>query len=807
MNMVYLEGLPMKHELTVAQIHRACPPQLFDVAAGEPTGALETIIGQDRAVRALRFGLGIKSKGFNIYVAGLPGTGKTTAVKQFLEELARTKPVPPDWCYVHDFDNIDRPNAILLPPGKAGQFKADLDSLLRSVIQDIRSAFESEEYIRQQEAIIKSYEQKKQAIFETLNQQASQLGFILQASPMGLLTVPLLNGKPLSENDFMALSPADKEHISSKQQEMQGILETSIRQGKSQDKKAHEAIQELDQRVTAYTISPHIQDLSEKYGEVAEVVEYLQGVQEDIIQNRTRFKSEPSEQAEPPSPLQEPRELFLKRYQVNILVDNSKLTGAPVVLESNPTHGNLCGRIEQEARFGALTTDFTLIRKGCLHQANGGYLVLPVIDLLRNPLAWETLKRALENHEIAIEDVGEKLGLISTKSLRPEPIPLDVKVILIGPPDIYQLLMQFDEKFNELFKVKADFDSQIEWNEANLSDYGAFAHKVCNAENLIHLDSSGLARLVEHGARLVEHQNKLTTRFGEVADVIREAAYYASRAGAAFVTAEHVLMAIEERTYRSSLIQERIQEMISQGVIMIDVSGEQVGQVNGLSVFELGDIAFGQPNRITASIALGRGGVIDIEREAKLGGPIHTKGVLILSGYLAEKFAQDRPISLSARLVFEQNYSGVEGDSASSTELYALLSAISELPVKQGVAVTGSVNQKGQAQAIGGVNEKIEGFFEVCKARGLTGDQGVIIPTSNVENLMLKESVVAAVQEGKFHLWSVDSIEEGIELLTGVKAGLRSPEGGFEEGSVFARVDARMQNLADRLATFGSERD
>jgi lon-related putative ATP-dependent protease len=556
-----------------------------------------------------------------------------------------------------------------------------------------------------------------------------------------------------------------------------------------------------------YTISPHIQDLIEKYHEVPEVVDFLQRVQDDIIQNRSRFKSDPSEQAEPPSPMQEPREVFLKRYQVNVLVDNSKLSGAPVVLETNPTHSNLCGRIEQEARFGALTTDFTLIRKGCLHQANGGYLVLPVVDLLRNPLAWETLKRALENHEIAIEDVGEKLGLISTKSLRPEPIPLDVKVILIGSPEIYQLLMQFDEKFNELFKVKADFDSQIEWNEANLDDYAAFVLKVCKNENLNYLDSSGLARLVEHGARLAGHQQKLTTRFGEVADVIREAGYYSSLEGAPATTAKHVLTAIEERYYRSSLTQERIQELIVQGVLKIDVTGEKVGQVNGLSVFELGGIAFGQPNRITASIALGRGGVIDIEREAKLGGPIHTKGVLILSGYLAEKFAQNRPLSLSARLVFEQNYAGVEGDSASSTELYALLSAIADLPIKQGIAVTGSVNQKGQVQAIGGVNEKIEGFFEVCKALGLTGEQGVIIPASNAENLMLKESVVAEVQEGKFHLWSIDAIDEGIEILTGVKAGRRSPEGGFEEGGVFARVDARLQELAERLAKFGKEEE
>ncbi len=797
----------MIRALSAEQIHRVCPPHMIDVASSEEVSAPETIIGQDRAVRSLRFGLGIKGKGFNIYVAGLPGTGKTTAVKQFLEEVARDQLAPPDWCYVHDFDNIDRPNAIRLPAGLAVQFKTDVENLLRSVVQDIRSAFESEEYLAQQEEIIKSFEKNKQAIFEGLNQQAAQHGFVLQASPMGLLTVPMRAGKPLSEADFMALSPAEQEELSKKQQEMQTILETSIRQGKSQDKKAREAIQELDKRVATYAIHPHIQDLLEKYAELAEIVGFLERVRDDLIENRARFKAGPGEGAEAPLPAQEPREIFLRRYQVNVLVDNSKLAGAPVVLETNPTYTNLCGRVEQEARFGALTTDFTLIRKGCLHQANGGYLVLPVIDLLRNPLAWETLKRALENNQIAIEDAGEKLGFMVTRSLRPEPIPLDVKVVLIGSMEIYQILLQADEKFSELFKVKADFDSQIDWNEANLGDYIAFVHKVCQSENLKHLDNSGLARLVEHGARLAGHQQKLATRFGEVADVMREASFYATQQDQPYVSAEHVRKAIEERTYRSSLVQERIQELITQGVLKIDVRGAQVGQVNGLAVFELGDIAFGQPNRITASISLGRSGVIDIEREAKLGGPIHTKGVLILSGYLAEKFAQEQPLSLSARLVFEQNYSGVEGDSASSTELYALLSALAELPIKQGIAVTGSVNQKGEVQAIGGVNEKIEGFFEVCSAMGLSGEQGVVIPASNVDNLMLKENIVTAVQEGKFHIWAVETIEDGIEILTGVRAGQRLAEGLFEAGSVFARVEARLKSLAERLAQFGRERE
>lgn len=793
----------MIQELNAQAVHRVCPPDVFESLGTPERGTLETIIGQERAVRALQFGLGIKSKGFNVYVAGLPGTGKTTAVKQFLEDIAQNQPVPWDWCYVHDFENIDRPNAIRFPAGKAVEFRRDMENLLRVIVQNIRSVFESEEYVSQQEEIIRSFDQKKQAIFDTLNQQASQLGFVLQATPMGLLTVPLREGKPLNEQEFLALSQAEKDLISKKQQEMQEKLEASIRQGKSQDKEARQSIQELEQRVVTYTIDPHFQELKEKYAGLPEVGEYLERVRQDIVENRARFKPEQSEQPQIPLPLQEPRELFFKRYQVNILVDHSRLSGAPVILETNPTFANLCGRVEQEARFGALTTDFTLIRKGCLHQANGGYLVLPALDVLRNPLAWETLKRALENQEIAIEDAGEKLGVIVTRSLRPEPIPLDVKVILIGPPDIYQLLLQHDEKFIELFKVKADFDSQFEWNEANLGDYAAFTRKVCTTENLVHLDDYGLARLVEHGARLAGRQDKLTTRFGEVADVIREASYYALLAGAAQTTAEHVHQAIEQRYYRSSLVRERLQELIAQEVMKIEVSGERTGQVNGLSVYQLGDITFGQPNKITASISLGQEGVIDIEREAKLGGPIHTKGVLILSGYLSEKFAQDKPLSLNARVVFEQSYTGVEGDSASSTEVYALLSALSGAPIKQGIAVTGSVNQKGEIQAIGGVNEKIEGFFDICQIKGLSGEQGVLIPASNVENLMLKEEVVTAIRDGRFHIWSVDTIDEGIEILTGVKAGLRLDSGAFEGDTIFARVDARLQTLAERIKTFG----
>jgi lon-related putative ATP-dependent protease len=503
-----------------------------------------------------------------------------------------------------------------------------------------------------------------------------------------------------------------------------------------------------------------------------------------------------------PSQVKEPVE---KRYQVNIVTDNSSQKGAPVILEPNPSYNNLFGRIEQEARFGTLVTDFTLIRGGSLHQANGGYIVLPVNDLIRNPLAWDSLKRALTNDVIEIEDVSEKLSFATTKSLKPQPIPLNIKVILVGKPDIYQALLSYDEHFIELFKVKADFDSQMPRNMENTLNYSRFVSHLCEVEELRHLDSKALARIVEHGSRLADDQEKLSTRFGEISDVVREANYYAQLDGSDQIHVEQIRKAIDEHFYRSSLYQGRIIEMIERGVIKIDITGEQVGQVNGLSVLEMGDVMFGQPNRITASIGLGRSGLMDIEREAELGGPTHSKGVMILGGFLAEKFSQDKPLSLSARLVFEQSYSGVDGDSASSTELYAILSALSGLPIRQAIAVTGSVNQKGTVQAIGGVNQKIEGYFLVCKSIGLTGDQGVLIPESNLSNLMLKEEVLEAARAGKFHIWPVSSIEDGIEVLTGVPAGKLELNGTFTEGSVFNKVNQRLQRMADTLVKFKSD--
>jgi lon-related putative ATP-dependent protease len=792
-------------ELAVDRLRKVCDARTMGCLTSAEMTGLETLIGQERAMRALRFGLGIQELGFNIYVAGLPGTGKATAVRQFLEDLAAEKAAPSDWCYVNDFDDPYRPRALQLPPGRGKALEEDMQRLVEAVQDEIRRAFESEEYATQRDQIVHAFEQRREELLAQVTEQAEREGFLIQVTSIGLATIPARKGKPLSEEEFVALSDKERHEISQKRDAIQGALEAAFRQTRGMESDAREAVGKLDQQIALYAISHLMEDAKTRYSNLSEVVTYLGEVQKDILQHLDEFRAEPEAEEKNVTPFLAQRDAGgpFTRYQVNVVVDNSTLTGAPVIVESNPTYGNLFGRVEQEAQFGALVTDFTMIRGGALHQANGGHLVMHVEELLPNAFSWDSLKRALANREIAIEDASERLGFMTTKSLRPEPIPLRVKVILIGRPDVYNLLRAYDEDFAELFKVKADFDTRMDRTDENVRDYAAFVCSLCEREGLKHLDSSALSRIVEHGARIAEDQEKLSTRFGEIADVIREAGYYAAQEEAQYVSAAHVQKAIDERFYRSSLIQERIQEMIARDSIKIAVAGECVGQVNGLSVIGLGDIAFGQPSRITVSLSLGREGLIDIEREAKLGGPIHTKGVLILSGYLAEKYAQDRPLSLSARLVFEQSYGGVEGDSASSTELYAMLSSLSGLPIKQGIAVTGSVNQKGEVQAIGGVNEKIEGFYAVCKAKGLTGVQGVIVPKSNVQNLMLKEEVVEAVRDGQFHVWAVKTVDEGIEILTGVQAGQRQEDGTFEEETVNKLVDERLRTMAERMKEFG----
>ena len=764
---------------------------------------LTEIIGQDRAVRALNFGLKIQDKGFNIYIAGVPGTGRETAVVNFLSEIAKTRPVPPDWCYVYNFKDPNRPNALRLPPGKGAEFAKDLEQFVPELKGALKVAFESDEYSRRRSDTLKAIEAEREVVTKQVNQMAADAGFLLQRTPIGLMLIPIVNGRPVNDQDFTQLPPQLQQQIQERRSALQEDLRGAMKQFRDIETKMNEAVRQLNRNVASFALEPIFSALKEKYSECNEVIDYLGEVEEDILDNLSSIlRGEEQEQPQLPFVMPGTRVDPTDRYKVNLIVDNSGMKGAPVVMENNPTYPRLFGATEKEARFGALVTDYTMIRAGAAHMANGGFLVVPVEGLFVDPVVWESLKRTIANEKLEIEEPAARLGFILSRSLRPEPIPFNAKIIIIGDPQVYQLLFARDKDFNELFKVKADFDTSMDRNETNIRLYADFICSICNKEGLLHLDTTGIAGVIEYSSRLAADQKKMSTQFAIVADIIREANFYANEEGSGLITRKHINMALEEKVYRSNLIEKKIDEMIARNVILIDTEGEKIGQVNGLAVLSLGDYGFGKPNKITASVGVGRKGIIDIEREAQMGGPTHTKGVMILGGYLNQKYAQDEPLSLTARLAFEQSYSGVDGDSASSTELYSLLSALSEKPIKQYLAVTGSVNQKGEVQAIGGVNEKIEGFYEVCKVKGLTGKEGCVIPRSNVENLMLKEEVVEAIKEGQFHIYPVGMTEEGIEVLTGVRAGEKRPDGTYEEGTINFLVQKRLSEMAEQMKEY-----
>ena len=780
------------------QLRKRFDPNMLGFETLAELEPLEGIVGQARAAAALRFGLEVEAEGFHIYVAGPPSIGKMTMVRLFLEELAKRKPTPPDWCYVHNYDDPYQPLVLELPPGRGRELQQDMRHLLEQVRRELPRAFESEEYTNRRDELGRQLEQQRSQLMEAFGEKAQQNGFLFQLTPIGIALIPLIGGRPITEQDYQALPAPIREEIQQRRATLEMELKQTLRQIRELERQTRQQLEELDKQVALTAVGGLMEDLIEKYSDLPPVKSYLERTQQDILENIGLFRGErPAWLPEGmPIPLLWLQEVAFRKYQVNVLVDNSQQQGAPVVIEHNPSHSNLFGRVEKEAQFGALYTDFTLIKPGALHRANGGYLIIPIEELLRSPFSWESLLRALRSGQIEIEDPIETLGFAVAKTIRPQPMPLRAKVILVGSPLYYYLLSAFDDEFGELFRVKAEFDTRMEISEQNIRDFLRFLCSVCCKQNLRPLDNTGAARMLEYALRLASDQQKLSTHFGSLVSVLQEAHYWAVQEGATQISARHVDKALEQKVYRSNLLQERIQELIQRGVILIDTQGEAIGQVNGLSVINLIDYEFGRPSRITASVRPGNAGVVDIEREVKLGGPIHSKGVMILTGYLAATYLPDAPLTLSARLVFEQSYEGVEGDSASSAELYALLSAIAEVPLKQSIAVTGSVNQRGEIQAIGGVNEKIEGFYEVCKAQGLTGEQGVIIPKANLQHLMLKEEVVEAVREGKFHIWAISHVNEGLEILSGLPAGERDADGKFPEGSFNARVEARLREFS-----------
>ena len=770
---------------------------------------VDRTVGQDRAIQSLEFGLSIRTHGHNIYVSGVPGTGRGTTVMSTIEALAKGLPPSGDWCYVYNFRDPYHPSAFGLPPGMGSQLADDMKTLVEAARREIGRLFQSEGYQQRRQQIISEMERRRDVLFRELDVAGRQRGLTVQFSPAGIMTVPLHEDRAITPEEYQQLPEDQREQLRDAGEAFNEHLVTFMNRVRELEQAASDALRELDRQGAIFAVGHLVEQLEQKYAAFPQIVSYLTSVQTDMIENLQDFREErdgqpPASggQGQFPVQLSQVKDTF-GRYQVNVLVDNREPTGAPVVMELNPTYYNLMGRIEFQPALGTLQTNFRTIKPGALHRANGGYLVLQAKDVLSHPFSWDALKRALDCSEIVIENIGEMTSLIPTVSLRPDPIPLNVKVVIIGNPMLYNLLYHMDEDFRKQFKVKADFDIEMDRTPENVTVYAGFVRARVDQDKLLHFHRSAVAKVVEFGSRLLEDQEKLATRFIEIGDLAAESSYWAQQAGSNLVMREHVEKAEREKDFRSSLVREKVQEVIRQNIIKIDTEGSAIGQINGLSVMDIGDFLFGTPSRITAEVSMGADGIINVEREIEMSGRIHSKGVLVLSGYLKGRFAREFPLSLSASLTFEQLYNDVDGDSASSTELYCILSALAEVPLRQDIAVTGSVNQRGDIQAVGGVQYKIEGFYDVCKQRGLTGSQGVIIPRSNVRHLMLKDDVVDAVRAGRFHVYAIDTVEEGIELLTGVPAGSRQPDGAYPEGTVFEKVRARLEENADRLREYG----
>jgi len=792
-----------------------CDTSLLPFTCTADMTPLEDFIGQARAIRAIEFGLGVNKPGFNIFVTGLTGTGKTSIIKAFLKKITGEKripqedsPFPEDWCYVYNFIDPDRPQAVNIRRGWGKVLKRDMEELVQTLQREASKTFESEEFARQRQAMVEQAQKKQQEIMERLMEEARTSGFTLRFSPSGMALIPLKEGRPMQEEDYLSLEPEKKKALEEKRSEIERQVEEALREGKRLERQIADRLQALEQQAGEYLVRIPLTELKEKYRDYPKVVHYLIAVRDHILMNLPRFiKGAEGERAAAPfaalQSVEAASDPFLP-YRINVFVDNSDTQGPPIILETNPTYHNLLGVVEKRPVLGGFITDFTHIKAGSISRANGGYLVLYDRDVLANPGVWEALQRVIKNRELRIEEPATFFGWLPPQGLRPDPIPTDAKVIMIGDPLLYHTLSSFDPDFRETFKVKADFNFEIDRSDDNIVAYACFISAYCGREGLRHFDPSGVARVIEYGARLVEDQEKLSTRFSDVVDLLIESNYWAEKAASELVTGEHVEKAIEEKTFRLNLIEERLRQMIAEGTLLVDVAGLAVGQVNGLAIYQLGDFSFGKPSRITAKTFMGRGGIINIEREAKLSGKTHDKGVLILSGYLGAKYAQDRPLSLSASLCFEQSYEGIDGDSASSTELYAILSSLSGVPIKQGIAVTGSVNQNGEIQAIGGINRKIEGFFDVCRIKGFTGEQGVLVPRANLRNLMLRRDVVEAVEQGKFYIYAVSSIDEGMEVLSGMAAGARDSQGRYPASSLNGLVEKRLEDYSDRLRRFAA---
>ena len=771
------------------------------------TGELEIesaeLIGQQRGAEALRFGLNIKSKGYNIYVSGLPGTGRTTFATQYAEELAKNEETPPDLCYVYNFANPKSPKALMLPTGMGKILQEEMDELIERLQEELPKVFNTKDVENQKSEIMKGFQEWRDEMIKEMTDEAKKQNFGIKTTNSGMYFVPIVDGEVISEDQYEELSQEQKDNISQHSEVVQKQASEVMRLIRDFEKNTRKEIEDFEYTIALFTVGHHVSILLEKYAEFEDITTYLMAVKEDILDDMEAFIEQESEEEEtlqfilPWYSKRNASEAFTK-YKVNVLVDNSHLSGAPVIVDFNPTYTNLVGEIEYDNEYGNLITDFLKIKPGLLHKANGGYLILQAYDVLTNHHVWETLRRTMLTGQLVTEPMREYTTGVAVSGNRPEPFPIDFKILMVGDHFFYNILYEYDDAFQKLFKINADFDYEMTSNKKNIKSLAMFIKRFSSQENLLDFDAQAVLRLVEYSSRLAENQEKITTCFNKICEILVESNTWAKLDGADVITADYVIKAIDQRNKRLSLYEDKLSEMIEKGVIMISTSGKKVGEINGLAVLDMGDYVFAKPSKITATTYVGKAGIVNIEKEAEMSGNIHEKGVQVLTGYLGQIYAQEFPLSLSCRLCFEQSYNGVDGDSASSTELYAVLSSLADLPITQELAVTGSINQRGEIQPIGGVTYKVEGFFDLCQKRGLSGRQGVIIPAQNIKDLVLKDQVIEQVKKGMFHIYPITHVNEGIELLMGMAAGEKNEKGKYPANTVHGRVYKRLKDFYKR---------
>jgi len=787
-----------RNELSYKQLKMMCNPQLFNFETTDELEPMTSGIGQDRGIKALEFGINVDIKGYNLYLEGPTGVGKTMYTKNYLNKISKKKKTPCDWCYVYNFDNPNNPVAISLTAGQGKEFKDTMLSFIKDIQVDIKNTFNNEDFEKEKALIKGEYDEKRNILMEKLNKNSEKYGFQVKSAQNGIYMMPILDGKTIEQEDFEKLDESIKQQFEEKSVIVQEQIIQAIGEIKEIEKQTAKKLEEWQSNIALLTVNQHINYIKNKFKRNKKITKFLDGIKQDILKNIDCFLAEPQPENNNQPNMQKPEisKPWLN-YRVNLFVDNSEQEGAPVIMDSNYSYHNIFGTLEYENYYGALKTDYTMLKPGLLHQANGGYIMFQAKDLISNGVCYEALKKALRMKELLIENATDQRSSMVMVSLKPEPIPLDLKVILIGSEQIYQTLLALDEDFRKLFKIKVEFEDTSENNLENMTKIARFIHNFCEQEELPPLDKTAVAKVMEYSSRLADDKEKLSTRFNDLSEIVGEAATWAKMAKSKIVTGEFIDKALSERIERIKKFDTRYIEMIKDNTLLINTSGFEVGQINGLTIMSIGDYCFGKPAKITANTYTGKSGIINIEREVELSGSTHSKGVFILSGYLGEMFAQDIPLSLTASICFEQLYNGVDGDSASSTELYAILSSLSGVPINQSLAVTGSVNQKGEIQPIGGVNEKIEGFFQICETRGLDGSHGVIIPIQNVKNLNLSDKVLEAVKNKKFHVYAISSIDEGIELLTGVPAGKKDAHGRFPAGTVNYLAYEKLKKYAE----------